>query len=1632
VGPAYREEGGSSYDQIAAEAVGAGWFPGRDPREIDAGEIVEAMLSNTPHPDVAEGPPSPMSVALQQYADQGVLDETESAELPERVLGKLEELRSSEDPAVLAMGVDVELALRDMVRGMTTLEELLAQPELVEAQWRSNLRATEWVAREVEGWEPPSLGDVPFSLGGAPVWYSGLRRAVGGAPEKNTGGQLAAWLKKKPGVKQEEIEWTGLDKFLAGKKKVTRDEVLAFLAENEVAVREMVLGGRPEVGITEVSLEDLEREAAYTPSPEADGGWIVRPRNAQAGALSAIIERRGSEAAFDADRSVELAPITAPGEAPAELVESAVAWLESELIGGPRHEEYTLPGGENYRELLLTLPAHYDAQADRDRVERWRRVESPGTPYGDLSLMVLRERKAPDDVYKAFERSMFPATRDAKAGADFTGGHYGDVAPNVLAHTRVNDRTDSEGRRVLFVEEIQSDWMQRGREKGFLPRAPEPPPRTYYKPSEIIVQERDLDWIISTTDGRGSAVGKGVVSNEEAARWYALAFFTDQANREAAEEMEKRRHGVPDAPYKQTASWVRLVLKRLIRLAADEGYDAIAWTTGEQQRVRYKKAFADAVDSLTVEPRATTRDTPKYMFSAVKDGTVVHEHDGADFDDLRDLIGKKLATEAKERIEAGADRVKWNTKDKNFDVGGHGYRVFYDQLVRNEASKLGKKYGAKVGGVRVDVRPEFTEEDAALLEALEAPKLPPGPPRPPQPALFLTDQLTAAARQGMPLFSLGQAPIWNAQGEPSQEYRARFAHGSRRALLDRLLGTKVREEKIVAKELGVSREGLPDTHALTRAEELRRSQSQDIIDLEVDERHQIPIVAAMKRAKITLPEVGDWLYARHAPERNKAIRKIDPSNYAGSGMTDAEARAITEAWESDRRLPAMQEIAAHVDALNVERLDRLEESGSIHPDERRAWEAAYKFYVPLRTAKDEPGMIGSGKGLDVRGPESRRALGRRSRADNPLVFAFSQAGMSVVRAKKREVDAILLRLFEEFPIFGDIDVPDYKKALGPDGFVRMVVDPSWTREPGVLGVKRGGRLHLLKFRPEHEEMARELKMLDMYTAGTMLQLAQRYTRFLAEMSTSRNPVFFAPNAIRDIGTAFFIAAGERGLDHAVQIVRNVPKAYRGWVLWQRHKTDEAYWAGTPDKWAKTVKRYHAAGGRMAVLGLDSFDKATKKLEKGLVDVDPAAKLKFIRKSGRWLFDHIDTLNTIAENGSRVAAFDAGLRSGMTDAQAALYAKEITTNFEKKGNLGPLIHALWAFANAALHGTERVAYALTKPGTWKYVGGIVASSAMLASINRLLFPDEWEATPDYIKRNNIMIPNLLRAAGGDSGPTFFMIPSPFTFNFAGAVGVAGEQAANSGKPLGESVRMVWDAFFDMANPLGGGDQPLYSLIPTGARPFHELDRNQNWAGRPIMPHKYNDDVPDAETYWPDVNPAARRAAAFLAKVSGGNEGKKGFLDFSPESLEHMTFAILGGLGRTIDRAVGITGTALGGEIPELRNVPLARRFAYSIDEARVGQVEFRRAEDEIGAIHTEVTRLRAAGKNEEATAARKAGGALYGLRGRLLAARRNMKKLREQIETAKDDDERRRALQSRYDTIQADFAKRAQAARSRSR
>ena len=52
---------------------------------------------------------------------------------------------------------------------------------------------------------------------------------------------------------------------------------------------------------------------------------------------------------------------------------------------------------------------------------------------------------------------------------NFTAGHFSE--PNVLAHYRTNDRV-IDGKKTLFLEEVQSDWHQKGGSRGMRANPP--------------------------------------------------------------------------------------------------------------------------------------------------------------------------------------------------------------------------------------------------------------------------------------------------------------------------------------------------------------------------------------------------------------------------------------------------------------------------------------------------------------------------------------------------------------------------------------------------------------------------------------------------------------------------------------------------------------------------------------------------------------------------------------------------------------------------------------------------------------------------------------------------------------------------------------------------------------------------------------------------------------------------------------------------------------------------------------------------------------------------------------------------------------------------------------------------------
>lgn len=180
---------------------------------------------------------------------------------------------------------------------------------------------------------PLTEDEIETEGGKKPVFYSAVARGsknlqIGkkGMPAE----QLINTLKKQANVREEEIEWMGLEDWAKEKGKVTREELDEFIAQNQVVIEEKKHGNR---------MRELHETFVNDGFVELDDGtYMERGRNDSR--MITWYNEDGSEirrynsitsALDDAQDSVS-------------------------IDGATQYAEYQLPGGKNYGELLLTLP----------------------------------------------------------------------------------------------------------------------------------------------------------------------------------------------------------------------------------------------------------------------------------------------------------------------------------------------------------------------------------------------------------------------------------------------------------------------------------------------------------------------------------------------------------------------------------------------------------------------------------------------------------------------------------------------------------------------------------------------------------------------------------------------------------------------------------------------------------------------------------------------------------------------------------------------------------------------------------------------------------------------------------------------------------------------------------------------------------------------------------------------------------------------------------------------------------------------------------------------------------------------------------------------------------------------------
>lgn len=504
-------------------------------------------------------------------------------------------------------------------------------------------------------------------------YYSALTRTIDEKmPNRATPEQIHGMMTGR--VKADELKWTGFDEWLNEQTgPVTKEDVQNFLRENEVQVKEVVKGA-PE---NKYDIVRNQEESDYAGEDRYD---LVLKSNGRVSFTGnydeAVIAMKNDNASQTGGKT-------------------------------PQYAQYTTPGGNNYRELLLTLPdqTSITTKAMYDSISQ----KMYGVPYDQLNS------KAP-----ARANAVRVKAEELK-NENYHSPHWDWDEINVLTHTRFSDFIDADGKRVMMIDEIQSDWHQAGREKGYSDS-----PSPYKTTDQKSIEEGwgyngDSVEFPTTTEAIQTLVDKFGLSRSEAIK------FVDETN-ELSNVSSAR---VPAAPFSKT--WEELTIKRIIRWASENKYDRVAWTTGEQQAARY--ALSKQVDAIAYR----TNPDGTYNVSAQSQGKGIPLGDTLTSDKLADVVGKDVAS----RIVNGEGKAEnWAANNEpsqeytvlrgmeQLSVGGQGMKGFYDEKIPNIIRKYIKKWGSDVGETQINGQSVHSFD--------------------------VTPAMRESAMQGQPLFQQGQ------------------------------------------------------------------------------------------------------------------------------------------------------------------------------------------------------------------------------------------------------------------------------------------------------------------------------------------------------------------------------------------------------------------------------------------------------------------------------------------------------------------------------------------------------------------------------------------------------------------------------------------------------------------------------------------------------------------------------------------------------------------------------------------------------------------------------------------------------------------------------------------------------------
>jgi len=684
-----------------------------------------------------------------------------------------------------------------------------------------------------------------------------------------------------------------------------------------------------------------------------------------------------------------------------------------------------------------------------------------------------------------------------------------------------------------------------------------------------------------------------------------------------------------------------------------------------------------------------------------------------------------------------------------------------------------------------------------------------------------------------------------------------------------------------------------------------------------------PLLNDMATRGVTIGEFEQYLHARHAEERNVQIASINPNMPdGGSGMDTAIAQTYLLTLDPAKRR-TYEALAARVDTINKTTQRILVAYGLESADTIDTWNATYQHYVPLRRADMESGS-GIGTGFSVRGPASKRAMGSTREVADILANVALNREKAIVRGEKNRVAMALYGLAKLNPNadFWKADAPPMAKVINPSsGLVERHVDPLYKTRDNVVVVrlpKADGSVkeNIVTFNQEDERamrMSRSLKNLDMDDIGTLLGISAKITRYIGQINTQYNPVFGVVNLVRDVQGAALNLSSTPIAGKEAAVLGGALSAIRGIYVDMR-----AIRSGThpPSMWAREFEEFQREGGQTGYRDLfttsrergEAIEREFRRISEGGV-----------KTAGRAILEWLSDYNSTMENATRLSAYKVAKEAGLSKQQAASLAKNITVNFNRKGQITRQAGALYAFFNASVQGTARIAETLSGPAGAKIItGGLLVGVLQALWLAAAGFDDD--EPPQFVRERNLVIPI------GDK--QYITIPMPLGFHVLPNIGrIATEFTLSGFRDKAKRASQLFSVFAEAFNPLGSSGLSLQTIAPAAIDPIAALAENKDWTGKPIAREDFSKlaQTPGHTRAMATASEFSKVVSKAINWLSGGTNYKPGIFSPTPDQIDYLIGQGTGGLGREIMKVEQtVTSSVTGEELP-LHKIPMVGRF-----------------------------------------------------------------------------------------------------------